>query len=426
MTLSLRSQIILALFTLAAIFVTLLTLQSRSFEQALNDQSMLTEGQSLLQQINTLQRRGAGYAAVAPRDWESYNRDVAVIYSGWQEDLAALQQNVTALATRARTQFSDDAGIMQQLQTLQDAYQGFRNGLNEKIGDNPERPRLEWGAEYLAAQSPVLSERAQSFNSAVTRQVQQHVDRARSQQLLAWAVAATALLLIVAWFWFRVIRRIGSVNDSCRAVSAGEFGTRAPEAGRDELSTLARSFNQLSSRTRVVLGMLDKLPADAPPADVFDLLWSESADHLGHHWQGLFDVNPLTRVAVLTAQQQREGVDFNEQAMNYPMRAMLQEMADQGSTVWSLDNLRHHTLEQAESRLLRELSRRGMHRIAVVLLQDPANQRSRLLAFAWPETSVDHPGTSRFLASLSRFFSSLLLPQERPAAAARASTAASG
>ncbi len=409
MTLSLRSQIILALLVLAGVFATLLTLQSRSFEQALTDQILLTEGQTLLQQINALQRRGVGYSAVAPRDWDSYNRDVAVIYSSWQEDLAALQQSNTTLAQKSNAQFNDNAQIMLQLQSFQDAYLGFRNGLNAKIGEDPARPRLEWGADFLASQSAVLIEHAQSFNAAVADQVQRHVDRARSQQILAWAVSATTLLLIVAWFWFHVIRRISNVNKSCRAVSAGEFGTRAVESGSDELSALARSFNHLSARTRVVLGMLDKLPAEATPEQAFDLLWSESNDHLEHHWQGLFDINPLTNIAVLADQRQREGVDFSEQAMNYPLRAILAEMTDENSSVWSLDNIRHHTLDQAESRLLRELSRRGMHRVTLVLLQDEINQRSRLLAFAWPESAANHPGTSRFLASLSRYFSELLL-----------------
>ncbi|MCA1778368.1 MAG: hypothetical protein LC637_02990, partial [Xanthomonadaceae bacterium] len=180
------------------------------------------------------------------------------------------------------------------------------------------------------------------------------------------------------------------------------------EDGNDELSALAKSFNQLSARTRVVLGMVDKIPSGASPEQVFDLLWSESRDHLGHDWQALFDIDPRSREATLAFLNQHESVGFKRDQSAYPIGGILNETAKSSENSWALESIRTHTLDQTESKLLRELSRRGLQRLVLVMLQDDQAPRARLLAFAWSGQSSEHPGISRFLSSLGRFFSSLM------------------
>ena len=67
------------------------------------------------------------------------------------------------------------------------------------------------------------------------------------------AVVALGLLVtgtaIAALAIFRPARRrLSELQDAARAIGAGETGVRAPETGGDEVSLLARSFNEMASQ----------------------------------------------------------------------------------------------------------------------------------------------------------------------------------
>lgn len=62
---------------------------------------------------------------------------------------------------------------------------------------------------------------------------------------LVAGVLAAMLALTFTLVKVVVVRRIEAVDQAMNAILCGEFATRAPEQGRDELSAMARSFNQM-------------------------------------------------------------------------------------------------------------------------------------------------------------------------------------
>lgn len=415
MVISLRTQITVALLTLALLFVVALSLQNRAFEIAVNDQAMLAEVRTLTARIADVERRGRGYAAVAPRDYESYNRDVAVIYSQWQQDLKALDQSLAGVELGLAR--ADLGTVRQALTQLGVRYRGFRQGLAEQLGSKQDEPRLEWGAQFIEAQAPALLTAAQALSGATVDMVEDHLGQARRITRYTWIVGALILLGTAVWFWARVTRRIGRVADACRAVAEGSFGQRAPVDGDDELGVLTRSFNQLSARTRVVLGVLDRLPEGADAAQAFALLWEESREYLGHRWQGLFELNSTSQDGELLLQQEAAGIDFAGAGRRYSLSAILREsgLDQRDSALWS--DIRRHTLDQGQGRLLRELSRRDLRTLALVRMRSADGRSDRLLAFAWAEAGAEETGVARFLGGLARFLGRTLA---RPLAASGA------
>jgi HAMP domain-containing protein len=409
---SLRLQVTIALLALATLFATAMSLQVRSFEQAVSDQALLSEVQTLTARFADIERRGRGYAAVAPRDYESYARDVAVIYSGWQEDLLALDSSMTAVSAGAQ-RFANheiDAPLM----ALTQQYADFRAGLKEKIGDELARPRLEWGAQFIEAQAPGLTAAALALKDSTGSIIAGHLHSARRVSLSTWIGGGLILLGIGLWFWLRVVGRLGRVASACNAVAEGAFGTRAPVDANDELGDLSRAFNQLSSRTRVVLGVLDRLPDGASAQQAFELLWEESREHLGHRWQGLFEVADAGRDSHLLLQREADGVGFSTAGSSFALTAIGHQagLGQQDSALWS--DVRRHTLDQTEGRLLRELSRRELRTLALVRLRDPATGAERLLAFAWADVAAEETGVARFLGGLARFLGRALSQREVP------------
>lgn len=416
---SLRLQISLALLVLAVLFVVAMGVQVRGFEQAVADQALLGEIRSLQTRLDDLLRAGRGYAALAPRDYDSYERDVALTYRAWNEDLNALDGNFASINSSAIAVAG--MALSEPLQAMRRTYREFRSGLSKKFGDEIDNPRLEWGAQFIEQHTPELIKQAASLQIAVSDVIEGHLQRARQVTRGAWMAGSLGLLAVALWFWFGVISRLSRVSKACTSVAEGAFGTRAPIETNDELGDLSQAFNQLSSRTRVVLGVLDRLPDGASAAQAFDLLWEESRDHLGHRWQALFDLGPAGTESPLLMHREESGVDFSTAGYRFALTGIAHQAGLGGQDSALLADVRRHTLDQTEGRLLRELSRRNLRTLALVRLRDPKTDRERVLAFAWSAVAAQETGVARFLGGLARFFGRALnQPQVQSLIAQRA------
>ena len=77
--------------------------------------------------------------------------------------------------------------------------------------------------------------------------------RAAQYGLLAVAAASLVLAALVSWFAGGVVARrltapLVRLRDAAESVTNGMWGAQVPEAGDDEVASLARSFNRMSSR----------------------------------------------------------------------------------------------------------------------------------------------------------------------------------
>ncbi|MFH1598820.1 MAG: hypothetical protein ABIH12_00950 [Pseudomonadota bacterium] len=97
MKLSLQSQIFFALIAFGALFAAVLGANEELFRRGLTDQRHLGLAHEVTLRAEDLERRGRAYAAVAPRDFEAYGRDVIVFYASLRADLESLKGAVDAL-----------------------------------------------------------------------------------------------------------------------------------------------------------------------------------------------------------------------------------------------------------------------------------------------------------------------------------------
>jgi len=358
MKFSLQAQILTALSVFALLFVGALALNSHYFKVGLENQKNLALTKALSIRSSDLANRAATYGEVAPREFAAYERDLRLFYPNLKQELLDLEQSVKALdAIENQTD---------KVNTLKQQHKLFVDGLWEQIGDVDE-PRLEWGARYLAEQTPVLNNAAKTLEQEIAEIAEKNFNDAKRINKLSWIFGAISIVLILTWFWRRVTRRISVAADSCKMVAEGDFGTTIKDDSSDEIGQFSGAFNSLSSRTRVVLGVLDKLPAHATPSQA-----------------------------------------FNTKALEFPIERIAKTMSlqDKGHAVW--EDIRRHTLQVADAKLLRELTLRKLQTLVLVVLKDKDQKSTRLLAFAWDENNAENVGIDGFLGSLSRFFSKLL------------------
>lgn len=414
MRLSLKWQISLALLLIAGLFVSVLALNHVRFAETLRDQRVLAQAREISQRAIDLERRGRNYKTVAPRTFEDYERDLRVFYGDLQADLDGLGQAVDALAKTPMEAGDPRSDAIEHLGRL---HAGFVAGLWERIGEDRAAPRLEWAAEFLAAETGALREAAEVTEVTVARIAQMHLDDAESLTRASWLFGFAALVLVSLWFWLRVTRRIGRAAEQCRQVAEGEFGTRIADASGDEIGAFVQGFHALSSRTRVVLGVLDQLPAGASPERAFETLWQEGRPYLGHRWQALFVLDGDGQTGQLRACQQDASVQMAAVGERYALAGVMAMVTDRGDA-HLIEDVRRHTLDQSQARLLRELSRGDLRTLALVVLRDEDKRARSLLAFAWPEARAEGAGVARFLAGLARFLTRILVdpPARAPVA----------
>ncbi len=404
MRLSLQTQVLTALLLIMLIFAGILAINVIRFEQAQEDQQNVLIARAVSMRAADLARRAMLYETEAPRDFASYNRDLKLFYPSLNADLSGLSASIAEL-DGVQTHLENVSG-------LQELHSSFASGLAEKIGDVDE-PRLEWAAEFLAEQAPPLKAAADSLEQTLQTQATDSLSSARELVKLSWLIGALVLLFTVSWFWLRVTRRIKNAAQSCQKVSEGDFGTTIADKSRDEIGDFAQAFNGLSSRTRVVLGVVDRVEKDATPEQVFQTVWEESHSYLGHQWQGMFALDSTLSIGTLEMASQTSEVQAGSLDTPYALKGIIDALglsAESRSALWA--DIRRHTLGSGESKFLRELSLQELRTLAFVVLTDDDNIPSKLLVFAWRDAAAESAGVASFLSGLSGFLGHLLAPSE--------------
>jgi hypothetical protein len=247
-------------------------------------------------QGQAIKRRATHYSANAPRDYPPYNRDVIIFYPNFIQDIEEFDQQLMKLQQYANRLpqgflYSSKTDILKSINKLQSNWREFKLGLQQQLGDNPNEPRLEWGADYVQENQALLNDIADMLTTSIDMAIQKQLQTNRDLSLMAMAGAGGLLLLGVIWFYFRVIRRITLTVNGCQRVAQGDFGYQLPLRGNDELTSLAKAFNTLSARTLFVLNMLSKMHRHGNVESKLDSLWQEAGGYLPIQWLGLWQYN---------------------------------------------------------------------------------------------------------------------------------------
>lgn len=168
----------------------------------------------------------------------------------------------------------------------------FGNGYRSRLGTDLACPRVQWGVDYiLEDERGLFSELA---NVAKLLVQESHLQKGFLDDLTFGALGIGLLggVLGLFWFQFMVLRRIGKTVDGCRQVATGGFGYQI-EVGpqRDELSSVVEAFNAMSTRTHLVLSVLDAMQDAGDRRESLKVIWEESQPYLGTEWLGLIEFN---------------------------------------------------------------------------------------------------------------------------------------
>jgi len=344
--------------------------------------------------------RSQHYINNAARDYESYARDLALFKRELLGDVDAFDATLNALQQRiSATQSISDGELTSGIMTLGHAWSAYRVGLSEQLGPNEQEPRLEWGARFVSENQPTLNAKVHALVARFQAATDSDSRKAAASGVGSVLASVAITVLALLWFFFGVTQRIRATVTGCQRVASGDFGYQMPVGAGDELGQLATAFNSLSSRTRLVLSLLDHLQRPADLASTFAKLARESAPYIPTDWLALIEVSGsgndgIVQHAVSSAARTAL---LNERVSLLGLFA--QRDFAKASTA-NLVDLRRHAVEHGESRLVRELVRAGYQSALLVPLNANRNWRG-LLVFAHASPDMFADDQAKLMATLA-------------------------
>jgi len=291
------------------------------------DQSLMAD----LRRLDTLVARyhadAERYLRNAPRDYPDYFRDTTLYFAQLKEDVEQVDNLLAALADQhARMQQTPWAllllgpsatGSDPRFDPLREFWRSYRAQLQQALGPDADEPRLEWAARYIVEQSATLAERISGISVSLQQVIKSHQRHARL--VGQWGVMLTLILsgLGIVLLIQILTRRLGATQFGCEQIARGYFGHQIPDRSNDELASLNRAINTVSTRMGAVLRLLDGIQrgADlrATAREVRDALGA----FLPADWLGLYDNDPDSRSVQLREQFPElasQGIELAEQS----------------------------------------------------------------------------------------------------------------
>lgn len=356
------------LLVLCLVALTVSQQQASTLQNALRDWQGQTNKLEL--DVANLQQQAQHYKLNAPRDFESYNRDVAVFYKQFQGLLSTISQTIELSEIPVYELknhgvyswlFSGDTEVEKaivQQQSFQTFWGTFLNNLTDEIG-SPKEPRLEWAADHIITTQINLSDRTQFLSQKVESANNWFANR---YEQINWIISGAVVLIIsaiLALFAMFIVRPIVSTTKVCKEVAAGDYGKKVDVSGVAEAKQLQIAFNDLSARSKLLMDMLGDVNKPGDVSTKLQRIYNSGKDALGCSWIGLMAFSD-TRAELNSSVPAALDENFKHRHVTLN-KAFGRDLLSALDSQWlDLPALRQLSIKRHDERFLRELHKNTM------------------------------------------------------------------
>ena len=293
---SLRFQLPAALLVVIALAAAASAFTTFSIQRHRADMALLTLSAKLELSARQLVAQAMNYEENAPRDYDTYYRDVRLYYRDLLEHMetfdavskALMHQSLPGSLTGLPKDLALDLDprTREAVATLEQAWLDFRAGLVEQLGTDPQEPRLEWAAEYVIDQHQRLDTATDRMVGALQAVVERHLERIELTNRAVVLLTALIVLAVVLWSYLYVLAPLQRTVRGFRQVSRGDFGHQVEVRGVDELAQMSDAFNSLSSRLHALFQLIGALQRGSDMEQTLGLVKSTFGPLLPIDWIG--------------------------------------------------------------------------------------------------------------------------------------------
>jgi len=367
----LRTQVLFGLGTFVLFVVCLVVYQLKVLRMSELNHRILGEVDQLEVLADQFDQSSTNYQLNAPRDPETYSRDVQVFYHDIRADVTQFAERLEDI----EDQFKQNVGLAipssllglfggHDFATVEEVVAKTRNDWTlfhadflEQLGTSVAEPRLEWATKYIVDNAPELK---QSVRTLVNEYRTFLEDQSRISETVLKLSLVLLLVLGIAslvWFYTRVTKRVGETVDACVQVANGDFGYSLKITGNDELTVLAKAFNTLSSRSQLIVNMLSDLQQSQSIEECLTAIVQASGSYLPVAWAGFIRIDPNTRQMVLNNALPPKTLDHWEHKTIDENQKFAKQLADSlvSNEALMFNELRQYILHSPKDNFLRDL-----------------------------------------------------------------------
>ena len=242
------------------------------------------------------------YKKVAPRDYESYYRDLNLYHKDilkytqqFNEIIVAFEnRNLSAeLLGRDETITCDwDEASRDQLNRTAVTWRQFKSGLENALGEDLQEPRLEYAAEYIIQYGTELQSATESLSSAFQIMMESKLDNIRAMNTFSIAVFMLLNTIILTGFIYKVFKPLDRTRESFYQVANGDLSFQVEDVSKNEIGDLVSSFNFLTHRLSTLFRLTDRIHQANSLDDSLKFFYEEFKGLLHIDWIGLVHYSP--------------------------------------------------------------------------------------------------------------------------------------
>lgn len=406
---TLRFQITAALLLLLLVFAASVGFGHHHFERYRTDNAVLNLATQLRITTQRLNAEGMKYLEVAPSDYPGYYRDVKLYYPNLLAQVGVFDQASRAfMAGRFPPKLTGldetvtpglDKGTRTAAAELEAFWDGYRQQLMDALGNDIGGPRLESAAQYVVRNHAALEAVTERLLAEFRRLVDHHVAQIARLNQAGLILAVLLALMIVAWFYIKVLRPLHSAVGGFRKVAQGDFGYQVPVAGNNEIGWLSGAFNHLSMRLHAIFRLIERIQHGSDLDETLGFVREEFSRFLPIDWVGALLVCADGTSIELRRAYAGDRLD-NHDATHFPLEGTLLADALASGRPLHLTDLAT-TAQQSEAyRFLRALAGKGMGS-AIFLPLSEQSPVPGLLVFASRRADAYTPGHLELLTNIA-------------------------
>ena len=209
------------------------------------------------------------YKIAAPRDYESYNRDLKIYHKNIQKQLknyAAIisdfQQRKLSVELTGQSEpiyCTWDERSVNQLNKTAEQWQVFIAGFKDAIGDNEQEPRLEYAANFIVDNGGVLIQSADRLAQEFQTMMETKLDNINRINVILIIVFIVINLGIIFVFYKKIFQPLDATRKIFKKVANGNLNCQVEISSKNEIGLLSQSFNVLTQRLYSLLRLTERI-----------------------------------------------------------------------------------------------------------------------------------------------------------------------
>ena len=268
----------------------------------------------------------ASYADNAPRNYDSYYRDVKLYNKQLHTLIARYDKIINSFKARklAPELFQNEFLSVRKnkiiIPTISEKYDPiycnwnetarnelvetakswskFKQGLYKKLGKNLKEPRLEAAAQYILYNEDNLVASATDLTSAFRNMMEYKLEQItwlnRMSILWSFLIAVTIFLVI----YKKIFTPMAMTVDAFKRVALGELSHQVDVSDTTELGQLTYSFNRLTAKLNSLFGLTNRIYQATSLDEIIKFIYQEFNTMLPIKWVAMLrmDVDASTMI----------------------------------------------------------------------------------------------------------------------------------